>query len=87
MDVRTSLVAPLAGLAGFTLGAALLGLPAFWIGISFLGQAQGGIHSDWALLVFLAAMVCSGVGGAAGAKGAVRLAMVALDRTQTSHRH
>ena len=62
------------GLLGFALGAATLGFAALWIGISFLGHAQGGIHSDWALVVFFAALVCFGVGGAAGAKGAIRLA-------------
>jgi len=74
MEARTSLAALIAGLVGFALGAATLGFAALSIGISFLGHAQGGIHSDWALVVFLAALVCFGVGGAAGAKGAIRLA-------------
>ncbi|TWA97437.1 hypothetical protein [Bradyrhizobium stylosanthis] len=74
MEARTSLAALIAGLVGFALGAATLGFAALWIGISFLGHAPGGIHSDWALVVFSAALVFFGVGGAAGAKGAIRLA-------------
>ncbi|MCJ9701053.1 MULTISPECIES: hypothetical protein [unclassified Bradyrhizobium] len=72
--MKTSLVVLLSGLVGFAFGASLLGFAALWIGISFLGHVQGDIHSDWTLLVFLGALLCFGVGGAAGAKAAVRLA-------------
>jgi hypothetical protein len=71
---RTSLVVLLAGLLGFALGAAMLGFAALSIGISFLGHAQGGIHSDWTLVVLFGTLVSFGLGGVAGAKGAVRLA-------------
>ena len=74
MEARTSPVAVVAGLVGFIVGATLLGFAALWIGISFLGHVRGGIHSDWALAVLFGGLVCFGVGGAAGAKGAVRLA-------------
>jgi hypothetical protein len=72
-ELRTSLVVLLAGLLGFALGAALLGFVALSIGISLLGRAKGGIHSDWTLAVLLETMVCIGLGGVAGAKGAVHL--------------
>ena len=71
---RTSLIVLLAGLVGFAFGAAMLGFAALWIGISFLGHVQGGIHSDWTLVVLVGTLVGFGLGGVAGAKGAVRLA-------------
>lgn len=71
--VRTSLVVLLAGLVGFALGAAMLAFAALSIGISFLGHVQGGIHSDWTLVVLIGTVACFGVGGVAGAKGATRL--------------
>jgi hypothetical protein len=71
---RTSLVVLLAGLVGFVLGAAVLGYAALLIGISFLGHVQGGIHSEWTGVVLIGTLVCLGLGGMAGAKGAVRLA-------------
>jgi hypothetical protein len=40
---RTSLIALLARLVGFTLGGAVLGFAAMLIGTSFLGGVQGGI--------------------------------------------
>ncbi len=70
---RTSLIVLLAGLMGFSLGAAILGFAALWIGISFLGHVRGGIHSDWTFVVLLGTLVCFGLGGVAGAKGAVGL--------------
>ena len=70
---RTTLVVLLAGLVGFALGAAMLGFAGLWIGMSFLGYAQGGIHSDWTLVVLCGTLMCFGLGGVAGAKGAVRL--------------
>ena len=73
-EVRTSLVALLAGLVGFALGAAMLGFAALSIGVSFLGHVQGGIHSDWTLVVLLGTLVCIGLGGVAGARGFIRLA-------------
>jgi len=72
--MKSSLVVLLAGLIGFALGAATLGFAALWIGITLLGHVQGGIHSDWALVVFFAALLCFAAGGTTGAKGAVRLA-------------
>jgi hypothetical protein len=72
-EVRTSLVVLLAGLVGCMLGAALLGYAALAVGMSLLGHVQGGIHSDWSLVVLLAILVCAVAGGVAGAKGAVRL--------------
>ncbi|GLR90494.1 hypothetical protein [Bradyrhizobium iriomotense] len=71
---RTSLVVLLAGLVGFAVGAAMLGYAALLIGISFLGHVQGGIHSDWTIVVLFGILVCFGLGGVAGAKGAVRRA-------------
>jgi hypothetical protein len=72
--MRTSLAALLAGLVGFALGAAMLGYAALSIGISLLGQAQGGIHSDWSVVVLFGTVVSFGLGGVAGAKGASDLA-------------
>ena len=60
-EVRTSLIVLLAGLMGCLLGAAALGF------------VQGGIHSDWSLVVAFGIPVCAAAGGVAGAKGAVRL--------------
>jgi hypothetical protein len=71
---RTSLVVLLAGVVGFALGAAMLGFAGLSIGMSFLGHVQGGIHSDWTLVVLFGTLVSFGLGGVAGAKGAVRLA-------------
>lgn len=73
-EMRAPLVVLLAGLLGFALGAATLAFAALSIGISLLGQAKGGIHSDWTLLVLFVTLVSFGVGGVAGAKGAVSLA-------------
>ncbi|MCK1366470.1 hypothetical protein [Bradyrhizobium sp. 62] len=70
---RTSLIALLVRLVGFTLGGAVLGFAAMLIGTSFLGGVQGGIHSDWTLVVLLGILVCFALGGVAGAKGATRL--------------
>jgi hypothetical protein len=72
--VRTSLAVLLAGLVGFALGAAMLGFAALWFGILLLGYAPGGIHSGWTPAVFFGALVGFGLGGVAGAMGAVRLA-------------
>jgi hypothetical protein len=68
------LIVLLARLVGFTFGAASLGFAALFVGIELLRFAPGGIHSDWTLVVFVATLVCIGLGGVAGAKGAVRLA-------------
>ena len=73
-EMRTTLLVLLSGLVGFALGATMLGFAALSIGFSFLGHVQGGIHSDWTLVVLLGTLVCFGLGGVAGAKGAVRLA-------------
>jgi hypothetical protein len=73
-EVRTSLVVLLAGVVGFALGAAMLGFAALSIGFSFLRLVPGGIHSDWSIVVLFGILVCLGLGGLAGAKGAVRLA-------------
>ena len=78
---RTSFVVLLAGLMGFMLGAAVFGYTALLIGISFLGHAQGGIHTDRTGLVFIGTLVCLGLGGVAGRKGAVHLAKSWHDRT------
>ena len=72
--MRTSLVDLLTALVGFALGAAILGYAALSIGMSLLGQAQGGIHSDWTVVVLFGTVVSFGLGGVAGANGAVRLA-------------
>jgi hypothetical protein len=71
---RTSLAVLLSSLIGFTLGGAVLAFAALLIGMSLLARANGGIHSDWTLVVFFGTLVCFGLGGVAGAKGAVRLA-------------
>lgn len=70
---RRSMAALLAGLVGFALGAATLGSAALSVGLSLLGHARGGIHSDWTLVVLFGTLVCSGLGGVAGAKAAARL--------------
>jgi hypothetical protein len=70
---RTSLILLLARLVGFTLGGAVLGYAAMLIGTSFLGLVQGGIHSNWTLVVLIGILVCFALGGIAGAKGAARL--------------
>ena len=72
--VRRLLVVLLAGLVGFALGAAVLGFVAWSIGMLFLGIVPGGLHSDWSLLVLFGTLVGFGVGGVAGAIGAIRLA-------------
>jgi hypothetical protein len=70
---RTSLIVLLARLVGFTLCGAVLGFAAMLIGTSFLSRVQGGIHSDWTLVVLIGILVCFALGGVAGAKGATRL--------------
>lgn len=67
------MIVVLAGLVGFTFGAAILGFAALFVGISLLRFAQGGIHSDWTFVVLVGTLVGIGLGGFAGAKGAVRL--------------
>ena len=69
-----SLAVLLAGLAGFAFGAAMLGFAALSIGFLFLGHVPGGIHSDWSIAVIFGSLLCFGLGGVAGAAGAVRLA-------------
>lgn len=54
---RTSLIALLARLVGFTLGGAVLGFAAMLIGTSFLGGVQGGISQRWTLVVLLGILV------------------------------
>jgi hypothetical protein len=71
---RTPLIVLLAGLLGFTSGAAILGFAALFLGISLLRFAPGGIHSDWTLLVLAGTLVCAGLGGVAGATASARLA-------------
>jgi len=73
-EARTSLTVLLSGLAGFALGGAILAFAALLIGMSVLAHADGGIHSDWGLVVFFGTLACFGIGGVTGAKGAVRLA-------------
>lgn len=71
---RASFVVLFAGLVGFVLGAAALGYGALVLGFSLLAHAPGGIHSDWTYLVFLGTLVCLGLGGVAGGRGAAHLA-------------
>ena len=52
----------------------MLGYAALSIGMTLLGQAQGGIHSDWTVVVIFGIVLSFGLGGVAGATGAVRLA-------------
>jgi len=73
-EVRASSTVLLLGLIGFGLGGAILAFGALLIGMSFLARTNGGIHSDWTLVVLFGTLACFGLGGVAGAKGAVRLA-------------
>ena len=69
-----SLVFVLSSLVGFALGAVVLGYAAWLIGMLFLSHVAAGIHSDWATVVVLGTLACFGLGGVAGAVGALRLA-------------
>jgi hypothetical protein len=52
----------------------MLGYSAMFIGFSFLAHLPAGIHSGWAPVVLFGTLLCFGLGGVAGAIGAVRLA-------------
>ncbi len=69
-----TLVLVLASLMGFALGAVVLGYAAWLIGMLFLSHIAAGIHSDWATVVVFGTLACFGLGGVAGAVGALRLA-------------
>jgi hypothetical protein len=70
---RASMVALLAALVGFALGAVMLGYAALGIGFLFLSHVPAGIHSDWSIVVAFGTLICFGLGGVAGARAAVRL--------------
>jgi hypothetical protein len=70
---RTPLIVMLAGLVGFMFGSTIPGCAVSYIGVSLLRFATGGIHSNWMAVVLIVTLVCTVLGGVAGAKGAIRL--------------
>ena len=69
------MIALLARLIGFTVGATVLGFVALEVGLALLSVAPGGIHGTGNVLSLLfGILVCVLLGGVAGAKGAIRLA-------------
>lgn len=79
-EARTSPPVLLSGFMGFALGGAILAFAELLIGTSLLAHADGGVHSDWTIVVFFGALACFGVGGVAGARGALRLVKSRIDR-------
>jgi hypothetical protein len=68
------MIALLAQLVGFTVGATVLGFVALDVGLALLRVVPGGIHGSGNVLSLLfGVLVCVVLGGVAGTKGAIRL--------------